>query len=184
MNSLQELNRTLAEYRVDDNFQDDRLGYRCCELAMEALNDKCYGVGAVLFDSGNNILSEGRNEVFLNGFHSGRHAEMIALDNFEKRFPTYTDRCRLTLIVSLEPCPMCFTRTLFAGIGHLVYLAEDPNGGMVRRLTKMPAVWRNLARLQHSRQADVSPVLSQLASQIGKFELAEKRRKLLKTIRA
>jgi tRNA(adenine34) deaminase len=37
-------------------------------------------------------------------------------------------------MVSLEPCLMCLTRLLLAGIGEIVYLANDYAGGMAKRL--------------------------------------------------
>lgn len=180
---MREMETTLAGCRADEKRRDEIPGYRCCELALEALRDGCYGVGAVLVDEGGHIIAEARNEVFRNGFHSDRHAEMVAVDDFEKQFPFYGDRGGLTMVVSLEPCPMCFTRLLLAGIGRLIYLAEDRQGGMAHRLKKMPEVWRNLAGLQNSEKADASPTLVALAARLARFELDEKRRKLLKVIR-
>lgn len=184
MTSLLELKKALADYRLDENLPDEPFGYRCCELALEALAADCYGVGAVLSDQGGQVYIDARNEVFQNGFHSERHAEMVALNNFEKSFPSSPDRGQLTMVVSLEPCPMCFSRLLLAGIGRLVYLAADRHGGMVHRLAKMPPVWRNLALLQNRRPAEVTPTLARLASRLARFELEEKRRKLLKAIRS
>ena len=183
MKTLQELQKTLSIYLLDENYQDDRLGYRCCELAMEALENDCYGVGAELVDNRGQILAEGRNEVFRNGFYSDRHAEMVVLNLFEEQLPFNGDRSQLTMLVSLEPCPMCFTRLLLAGIGRLIYLADDHDGGMVHRLGQMPDVWRNLAQLQTRHRAVVTPTLSALASQLAGCQLDQLRHKLLKAIR-
>jgi cytosine deaminase len=179
----QELQKGLDTYKLNKDCQDDRLGYRCCELALAALENGCYGVGAVLFDNRGQILAEGRNKVFQNGFFSDRHAEMIVLNLFEEQFPVYGDRSQLTMLVSLEPCPMCFTRLLLAGIGRVIYLAEDRDGGMVHRLDQMPDVWRNLAQLQTRHQADVTPTLSSLAARLANCQLDQLRHKLLKAIR-
>lgn len=184
MTTRQELQDTLNSYQIDEAHQDDRLGHRCCELAMAALENECYGIGALLFDGRGRILAEGRNTVFQDGFHSDRHAEMVLLNLFEERFPSYGDRGGLTLLVSLEPCPMCLTRLLLAGIGRVLYLAEDRDGGMVHRLAKMPAVWRNLARLQTQDKADVTAALSSLAHQLANCQLELFRQKLLREIRA
>ena len=178
-----ELQKDLDTYQVHQDYQDDRLGYRCCELASAALANGCYGVGAVLFDDRGLILTEGRNEVFQNGFFSDRHAEMVTLNLFEEQFPAYGDRCQLTMLVSLEPCPMCFTRLLLAGIGRVIYLAADHDGGMVHRLEQMPDVWRNLAQLQTRQRAAVTPTLSALAARLASCQLERLRHKLLKAIR-
>lgn len=183
MKNLHEFKKTFATYRVNEDHQDDRLGYRCCELACTALENKCYGVGAVLFDNKGQTLAEGSNEIFLNGFHSDRHAEMVTLNLFESKFPSYGDRSKLTMLVSLEPCPMCFTRLLIAGIGRIIYIAEDRDGGMVHQLAQMPAVWRNLAHLQTQHKADVSLTLSSLAAQLASCQLDQLRHKLVTTIR-
>ncbi|MEN8135400.1 MAG: nucleoside deaminase [Thermodesulfobacteriota bacterium] len=183
MKVLQELTKDLDIYQLHKDYQDDRLGYRCCELALTALENGCYGVGAVLFDNKKQILAEGRNEVFQNGFFSDRHAEMVILNLFEEQFPVYGDRSQLTMLVSLEPCPMCFTRLLLAGIGRVIYLAEDHNGGMLHRLDQMPDVWRNLAQLQTRRRAAVTPSLSSLAARLANCQLDQLRHKLLKAIR-
>lgn len=183
MLTLPELETALASYQLDGKQRDDRLGFRCCELALEALGNNCHGVGALLFDNTGRILAEGRNELFQNGFYSDRHAEMVVLNLFEERFPGYGNRGQLTIMVTLEPCPMCFTRLLLAGIGRLIYLAPDHDGGMAHRLAKMPAVWRNLARLQSQHQAEVTTTLSSLASQLANCHLDQLRHHLLQAIR-
>lgn len=183
MKALQELEKDLAIYQLHKDYQDDRLGYRCCELAVAALKNGCYGVGAVLFDNKGQIQAEARNEVFQNGFFSDRHAEMVALNLFEEQRPDYGDRSELTIMVSLEPCPMCFTRLLLSGIGRVIYLAEDQDGGMIHRLDKMPKVWRNLAQLQTRSRAEVTPTLSSLAARLAACQLDQLRHKLLKAIR-
>lgn len=183
MKTLTELQIELANYQINAGHCDDRLAHRCCELALEALANGCYGVGAILLDTTDNTLVEGRNEVFLNGFHSARHAEMVVLDKFEEKFPQYRNRGELTMLVTLEPCPMCLTRLLFAGIGRVLFLAEDPNGGMVHLLNKMPEVWQNLALLQKQHRADISPALSSLATEIAICRLKQLRAKLLQAIR-
>lgn len=183
MDVPRELQKDLENYQLGKDCQDERLGYRCCELALTALKNGCYGVGAVLFDQQGEILVEGRNEVFQHGFFSDRHAEMVVLNRFEEQFPAYGDRSQLTMLVSLEPCPMCFTRLLVAGIGRVIYLAEDHDGGMVHRLKQMPDVWRNLAQLQTRHRADVASSLSSLAARLAGCQLDQLRHKLLKAIR-
>ena len=46
MKALQEIEKDLDIYQLHTDYLDDRLGYRCCELALAALKNGCYGVGA------------------------------------------------------------------------------------------------------------------------------------------
>lgn len=183
MKSLPELRDEIADYRPDGDYPDEPLAYRCCKLALAALDDGCYGVGALLFDDTGRILAEGQNELFRHGFHSDRHAEMVTINKFEEQYPLFGDRSRLTIMVSLEPCPMCITRLLIAGIGRVIYLVEDRDGGMAGHLEKLPDVWRNLALLQSREMADISKTLSNLARELANCQLDLMRRKLLGAIR-
>ena len=183
MNSLSELHQILTGYSANDSYQDESLGLICCKLALQALDNECYGVGALLFDNRRKVITEARNEIFQDGFHSAAHAEMLAIDRFEANNPVYLERDKLTLMVSLEPCPMCLTRLLLSGIGRIIYLAKDKDGGMVHQLDQMPPSWRNLAEIQTYALAEVSPALSELASRLASCQLNERRQQLMKTIR-
>ena len=184
MKTLTELQAELANYQADENHPDDHLAIRCCELACESLANDCYGVGAVLVDKEREILAEAGNRIFIDGFHSDRHAEMVVMDIFEERYPNYGDRSRLTLMASLEPCPMCFTRLLLAGVGRIVYLAVDNDGGMIQRLEQMPPAWQNLASLQKQGKALTSEFLTDLAAQLATCSLQSLRQRLMGSIRA
>ncbi|MBU0480596.1 MAG: nucleoside deaminase [Proteobacteria bacterium] len=183
MDTLPKLKAALAGYHADQDYPDEPLGIRCCELACEALEKGCYGVGAILVDTDERVLAEAGNEIFHNGFHSERHAEMVAIDHFEKHYPDFGDRSGLTMMVSLEPCPMCLTRLLLAGIGKVVYLAADDDGGMVRRIKHLPPTWVNLATIQQHRTARVSKFLADLAFRLAGHSLEALRRQLIKAIR-
>ncbi|MFT6928098.1 MAG: tRNA(adenine34) deaminase [Psychromonas sp.] len=183
MDDLKELRKALLAHQIDRNFLEESLGKRCCEIASESLENGCYGVGAILVDKNHNILIEAGNEIFLEGFHSSRHAEMLVIDRFELQYPQYGDRSGLTIMVSLEPCPMCLTRLLLAGIGEIVYLANDYAGGMASRINQMPPAWINLASLQNCRLAKVSEPLVSLATRLASCHLSELRSRLLTNIR-
>ncbi len=179
---LQQLRTRLADcYR--GGAEDWQAGVRCCQLALAAAESGCYGVGAVLLDESGQTLAEGHNQVFLEGFHSSAHAEMLVLDRFEAMYPAYGDRSGLTLVVSLEPCPMCLVRSMLAGIGQVRYLVEDIDGGMAAHGRRLPAAWRNLASLQQRQQAAVSSELRALAAELAAFNIAGLRRRLLAEIR-
>jgi len=121
---------------------------KACHLALDAAGAGTYGVGAVLLDREGRILVEGRNRVYDGGYRSDLHAEMVVMNDYEAAgWPR--DRAReCTLVTTLEPCPMCMTRLIVAGVGRVLYLADDAIGGMVRRRHSLPATFRAIIRSQ------------------------------------
>jgi cytosine deaminase len=146
-------------------YPDDVYAEKVISLAQRAAEKGTYGIGAILLDENNVIVAQGYNEVHLNGFRSDLHAEMVVLNKWEETHPSATDTGKLTLISSLEPCPMCMTRIIFSGVGCIKFICPDPLGGMVRRLETMPPIFRQLSTEQRQswRQADCSPRYQQLA---------------------
>ncbi len=183
MEDLELLEARFHRLKARDELHDEVAARRCCLLALQALREGSYGVGAVLLDEQSNIIAEGYNRVFSDGFHSARHAEMEALDDFELSCPYTADRSTLRLVVSLEPCPMCFSRLLFSGIGEVRFLVADPDGGMATRCGHLPPTWRNLALLQSQRVAHCSEGLKRLAADLARANLPELRRQLMQHIR-
>lgn len=175
--SLDSLQARLNIHPVDRQYPHERVGRRCCELALQALREGSYGVGAVLLDERGEPICEGYNRVFSDGFHSARHAEMELLERFEADYPEPLPRQSLTLVVSLEPCPMCLGRLLLSGIGRLLYLVPDPDGGMVRHGHQLPPAFRNLLRLQPQAPAQVSNELRALAKDLAGHNLAQLRQR-------
>jgi len=180
---LESIRVRLASYSLSYKYTDDRWRFRCCELALEALEQGNYGVGAVLIDRDQTLLVEASNQVFSPQFSSSAHAEMRLLDRFEQEFPQYARRDELTLITSLEPCPMCCCRILAAGIGCVVYLSRDNDGGMMSRCSTLPAAWKNLSQLIVVKEFDPSHELSVLAHDIAAAQKDTLRNKLIETIR-
>ncbi|HHS49764.1 MAG TPA: nucleoside deaminase [candidate division Zixibacteria bacterium] len=74
------------------------------------------------------------------------HAEILAL----RMAGTILDSRRLdgtTLFVTLEPCPMCMSAIMLAGVSRLVYGAKDPEAGAVAsqlNLANEPAFKHNI----------------------------------------
>lgn len=182
--NVDQLEREYQDLPLLPDHRDEQIGRRCCFLALEALRNGCYGVGAVLLDGNGGILAEGYNRVFEDNFRAAAHAEMELLDAFEQCFPDYGDRSELTMIVSLEPCPMCFTRILASGIGRVRYLAADADGGMIHKARQLPAAWRNLASVGSYGAADVSDALRDFAAKLAESGLSDKRKRLISQIRS
>jgi tRNA(adenine34) deaminase len=178
------LARRLAVFAPDTaSYPDDRLGKLVCEAALDAAMAGNYGVGALLATANGEVILRAGNQVFSPRFASDGHAEMVAVSRLERERPELAPG-ELTLIVSLEPCPMCYSRLKLAGIGRVLYLAPDEPGGMVRRAGQMPPVWGLLNPGQEFAPARVSARLRRLALAIFRLNLHEMRHRLLERIGA
>lgn len=86
-------------------------------------------IGAVLVDSGGNIVARAGNATISRSDPTA-HAEIAVIrqrcaDVQAQRIPEHD------LYVTLEPCAMCAAAIAFARIRRLVFAAPDPKGGGV-----------------------------------------------------
>jgi tRNA(Arg) A34 adenosine deaminase TadA len=169
----------LAGIEPDLRHRDEVQGLHACELALRALQEGGYGVGALVMDEDHKIWAEAENLTFADVLDSAGHAEMRALDRFEQLDVDHPQPCQLTLLATLEPCPMCLSRALYAGMGEVVYIVEDGDGGMVHRRDHLPPALRELAQMTSYRLADVSAPVRQLARSLADAQLAQKRQALM-----
>lgn len=89
-------------------------------------------VGAVLVDAAGRVLARGRNRREANADPTA-HAEIDAL----RRAARAAGSWRLggaTLVVTLEPCPMCAGALVQSRIARLVYGCDDAKAGAVSSL--------------------------------------------------
>lgn len=113
--------------REETDVDYESLMRRALALAEEAAECGEIPVGCVIADRNGRILGEGRNRREESRKVSG-HAEMEALDEAcRARGDWRLDDC--TLVVTLEPCPMCAGAMINARIGTLVYGAREPQFG-------------------------------------------------------
>lgn len=87
-------------------------------------------IGAVIVDpgSGEVIARAGNSPI---GLHDPTaHAEILVIREAARLRGNYR-LTGLTLIVTLEPCPMCAGAISHARIGEVVWGADDPKGGGV-----------------------------------------------------
>ncbi|MGD8977217.1 MAG: nucleoside deaminase [Gammaproteobacteria bacterium] len=187
MNPLQTMRLARLAQRLEryvpqpEIYPDDAAGLVACRLAIDGLRAGNYGIGAVIMDQKHRPIVESSSRVFEPGFDSAGHAEMVAVDELERRFPDLAP-ANLTLVTSLEPCPMCYTRLKLAGLGRVRYLAPDPDGGMAHLAGRLPAIWRLLNPGQEFGLAAVSPELRQIARRLFLSNLRALRRRLLSRI--
>ncbi len=96
------------------------------EEAAAALLHGDVPVGAVAF-VGERVVASRHNERELTGDPTA-HAEILALADAAAELGSWrlTD---VTLVVTLEPCPMCAGALVAARLGRLVFGATDPKAG-------------------------------------------------------
>jgi tRNA(adenine34) deaminase len=115
---------------------DDEAMERAIAEARLALAHDDVPVGAVVVRAGGVIASR-HNERELTGDPTA-HAEILALRDAAAAVGHWRlDDC--TMIVTLEPCPMCAGAMINARLGHLVYGATDPKAGAVGSLMNVVA---------------------------------------------
>ncbi len=94
--------------------------------ARAALEHADVPVGAIVVRDGE-VLTARHNERELTGDPTA-HAEILALRDAAARVGHWRlEDC--TMVVTLEPCPMCAGAMVNARLGHLVYGAADPKAG-------------------------------------------------------
>lgn len=84
-------------------------------------------IGALVVDSSGSILAQAHNEKESVHDPCG-HAEIIALRKAAENIKNWRlSGC--SLIVTLEPCPMCLSAALHARVDRVVFGAYDSKGG-------------------------------------------------------
>lgn len=100
---------------------------RALDLAARAATDGDVPVGAVVLDPSGAVIGEGWNLREVDADPTA-HAEVVAL----RAAARHTGSWRLedcTLVVTLEPCPMCAGAAMLARISRIVLGAWDPKLG-------------------------------------------------------
>lgn len=158
----------LRDYVPASDLPDELAAIAVCRLALRAAASGTYGVGAVLLDEKGSVIVEGQNQVHGPIFRSDLHAEMVVMNEFENRAAPRTVLSDYTLVTSLESCPMCMTRLIFAGVGTILHVRADDVGGMVQRKNALPPIFQQITDQQRQRwrQAECSQELREAAFHI------------------
>lgn len=106
------------------------------ELAVQAGEAGDVPVGAVLLDATGEVVAGDRNRREL--LHDPTaHAEMLVLSARAREIGDW----RLTghtLVVTLEPCPMCAGAAVWSRLDRIVYGSADPKAGAAWSLYNIP----------------------------------------------
>jgi tRNA(adenine34) deaminase len=143
---------------------------RALELARAAADMGEVPVGAVVYETATGrVLAEASNRREVDRDPTA-HAELIAMrEACRVRNDWRLSDC--TVVVTLEPCPMCAGVIVNARVGRLVYGAADPKAGACRSLMSLT----NDARLNH-RVVPVDGVLADECAALLKSFFASLRR--------
>lgn len=99
------------------------------EIAQKASKTGDVPVGALVINKDGVVIGTGCNEREVNNDPTA-HAEIVALRNATNRIQnSRLDGC--TLVVTLEPCPMCAGAIAQSRISHLIFGAWDEKAGAV-----------------------------------------------------
>ncbi|MGH9017805.1 MAG: nucleoside deaminase [Acidimicrobiales bacterium] len=93
-------------------------------------------VGAVVL-AGGRVIASRHNERELSGDPTA-HAEILALGDAARALSTWR-LTEVTMVVTLEPCPMCAGALVAARAGRLVFGAADPKAGACGSLYQLCA---------------------------------------------
>jgi tRNA(adenine34) deaminase len=105
---------------------DEHWMRRALTLAREAADAEEAPVGCVVV-AGGEIVGEGRNSP-ISFLDPTAHAEILALRDAAAAVGGWR-LSAVTLVVTLEPCPMCAGALLAARVGRVVFGASDPRAG-------------------------------------------------------
>ncbi|MEY2768890.1 MAG: hypothetical protein RL359_526 [Actinomycetota bacterium] len=115
-------------------------------IARKATNTGDVPVGALIINKDGVIIGSGFNEREANNDPTA-HAEIVAIRKATKRLQnSRLDGC--TLVVTLEPCPMCAGAIAQSRISHLIFGAWDEKGGAVGSVWDVIRDPRSLYKLE------------------------------------
>jgi tRNA(adenine34) deaminase len=174
---LEDLEKRVDAYVPDPQYPDDKFVLVTLREGIAGRREGNGGVGACLVREGTGeIVETGHNRQYTPHFRSDMHAEMDLLNRYEdkikgQRFENGKQQNPrrvegLVLYTSFEPCPMCFTRIINAGIKKTLYAVADQPGGMCSRSGDMPPFWKDMGKERFCGEAACSPELKDIAFQL------------------
>jgi tRNA(adenine34) deaminase len=126
-------------------------------------------IGCIVYQkSSGRIIGSGHNRRMSDSDPTA-HAEMIAIRQAAREIGDWrlTD---CTLVVTLEPCPMCAGAIVNARIPRLIYGCDDPKAGAVRTLFQLCED----ARLNHRVEVTAGVLADECAALLRAFFQAQR----------
>ena len=187
--NLDEIEKKINTFAPDPTYTDDPFILVTLKEALMGGRERNGGIGACLVrETTGEVMERSHNRQYEPYFRSDLHAEMDLLNRYEERAritrsrdpkdPTFRNPRNMTglvLYTSVEPCPMCLTRIINAGVKKVYYALTDDNGGMAHRFDNLPPFWRSMAQgiiLEHAR---CSPELKEIAQKLFRPMFMQKR---------
>ena len=164
--------RTPAPHSPKPTDTDRAMMRRALRLARRAASLGEAPIAAVIYETDTGIvLAEAHNTRETLRDPLG-HAELLAIRAAAKALADWRlNHC--TLVVTLEPCPMCAGAIVNARLGRLVYGAPDPKAGAVHTLYSICAD----KRLNHRIDAIPGVMAKSSATLLKKFFQARREAK-------
>ena len=110
------------------------------ELALEearaAMEHGDVPVGAVMLDPEGNVVASAHNRKEENNDPTA-HAELLAIQEAATKAGDWR-LAGYTLVVTLEPCPMCAMAAVWARVETIIFGAADPKAGAAWSLFNIP----------------------------------------------
>jgi tRNA(adenine34) deaminase len=151
--------RSVGPSRRGPELSDDEAMALALEEAAAAVGHGDVPVGAVaLFDG--RVIASRHNEREKRG-DPAAHAELLALSDAAAALGSWR-LGEVTLVVTLEPCPMCAGGLVAARVGRLVFGAADPKAGACGSLYNLCADPRLNHEVTVSRGIRATEVSEQL----------------------
>ncbi|MBF0396914.1 MAG: nucleoside deaminase [Desulfobacterales bacterium] len=164
---MHDLHKKIASFKP--KYKHDSAALITISEAIIASKEGNYGIGACLINEiTGEIILRGHNRLFKPYFRSDMHAEMDVLNQYENKNQN-SKSDELVLYTSLEPCPMCLTRIITAGIQKTYYLSKEPYSGMVHLLNNLPPIWQEIASGRIYEEAQCSEELKEMSKEVFLF---------------
>ena len=104
-------------------------------------------IAAILVDRFGSVIASSRNAIIQSG-EATAHAELLVIGSLD--LSTFKcDAETMTLVVTLEPCPMCAWAIRSVGIGRVIFGAYNPQYGAAG------SVYDLLRDRRHGRRVEV-----------------------------
>lgn len=122
---------------------DEKFMGQALSLAETALAAGEFPVGCVFVHEKTVVARGSRIGTGGDGANEIDHAEIMALRDFY-RSPSKAEPKEISVYCTLEPCLMCFSALVIAGVGRIVYAYEDAMGGGTDcRMLELSAFYRD-----------------------------------------